>query len=152
MSNSLVNKLVKIFSWGIMGVSVILALVFFFRISNAEPDNQIFVAESYILWAFILLVIAALLSVVFPLVNFIKNPRNTLKVVLSLVFMGLLFLVAFLMSDTTPLVTATSATEPNFSTPSVLRFADTGIFATYLLFGIAVLSLLFTGVRGIFKR
>jgi hypothetical protein len=152
MSNSLVNLIVKIFSWGIMGISIIVAVVFFFRVSGAEGDSaKMVIAESFILWSVILLAVAALLSVLFPLVQFILNPKNAGKALVGLVALGLVFLVGYLMADTTPIVTATSAAESDFSDPSVLRFADTGIISTYILFGIAVASLLFTGIRSLTK-
>jgi len=150
MSNNLVNKFVKIFSWGIMGASVIVALIFFFRISNSDKVDHIDIASSYILWAFILFGIAALLSVLFPLINFILNPKNALKTLAGLAGLGLFFLIGYLLSDTTPIISAVD--NPNFTNPSVLRFADTAIIATYILFGFAILALLYTGVRGLFNR
>lgn len=151
MSNNLVNSIVKFFSWGLMGVSVIVALIFFFRISNADPSQEIAIAESYILWAFILLGIAVVISLAFPLIYFALNPKNATKALVGLAAVGLVFIVGYLMADTTPIVTAVSDTNLDFSDPSVLRFADTGIIATYILFGVAVLSLLFTGVRSFTK-
>ena len=149
MSNNLVNTIVKIFSWGIMGASVVIALVFFLRISNAEADALIGIASSYILWAVVLLGLAALLSVLFPLVQFILNPKNAVKALVGLASLGLVFLVAYFMADTTPIVSTVD--NADFSNPAVLRFADTGILATYFLFGCALLALVYTGVRGLFK-
>jgi membrane associated rhomboid family serine protease len=96
--------------------------------------------------------IGAVLAVLFPLVHFILNPKNIAKVLVSLGALAAVFVAAYLLSDTTPIVTATSALEPNFSDPSVLKLADTGIIATYILLGTALLALLVTGVRGIFNR
>lgn len=152
MSNKLIALITKIISWVIMGASIIVALVFFFRISGAEADMKEIIAAPYINWAIILLLIGAVLAVIFPLVHFILNPKNIAKVLVSLGVLAAVFLTAYLLSDTTPIVTATSALEPNFSDPAVLKLADTGIIATYILLGTALLALLFTGVRGIFNR
>ena len=152
MSNKLIALITKIISWVIMGASIIVALVFFFRISGADADMEEIIAAPYINWAIILLLIGAVLAVVFPLVHFILNPKNIAKVIVSLGMLAAVFLTAYLLSDTTPIVTATSALEPNFSDPAVLKLADTGIIATYILLGTALLALLFTGVRGIFNR
>lgn len=151
MSNNLVNLIVKIITWVLMGLSVVVALVFFFRISKASPEQEALVAEPYIVWAYILFGIAAFLSIIFPIIFFILNPRNAVKALLGIAAVGLVFVVGYFMADTTPIITAVSATNPDFSDASVLRFADTGIIATYILFGIAVLSLLFTGVRSLIK-
>lgn len=135
-----------------MGLSIIVALVYFFRISGATPDMEEVVAAPYINWAIVLLLIAALLAVIFPLIHFILHPKNIAKVLVSLGALAGVFIVSYLLSDTTPIVTATSALNPDFTDPNVLKLADTGIFVTYILLGTAFLALLFTGVRGIFNR
>jgi len=152
MSNKLIALITKIISWVIMGASIIVALIYFLRISGAEPEMETVVATPYINWAIVLLLVGAVLAVLFPLVHFILNPKNIAKVLISLGALAVVFVAAYLLADTTPIVTATSALEPNFSNPAVLRLADTGIIATYILLGTALLALLFTGVRGIFNR
>jgi hypothetical protein len=152
MSNKLIALITKIISWVIMGASIIVALIYFLRISGAEPEMETVVATPYINWAIVLLLVGAVLAVLFPLVHFILNPKNIAKVLISLGALAVVFVAAYLLADTTPIVTATSALEPNFSNPAVLRLADTGIIATYILLGTAILALLFTGVRGIFNR
>ncbi|MDY0253019.1 MAG: hypothetical protein RBR30_01280 [Tenuifilaceae bacterium] len=152
MSNKLIALITKIISWVIMGASIIVALIYFLRISGAEPEMETVVATPYINWAIVLLLVGAVLAVLFPLVHFILNPKNIAKVLISLGALAVVFIAAYLLADTTPIVTATSALEPNFSNPAVLRLADTGIIATYILLGTAILALLFTGVRGIFNR
>jgi len=142
MSNNQISLTIKVLSWVIMGLSVIIALLFF---SNVVTE------ELMIMWAYLLVGIAALLSIIFPVIFFALNPKNAVKALVGLVGLGVVFLLGYLMADTTAIVTATSALNSDFSDPSVLRFADTGIIATYLLFGVAVVSLLFTGVRSIFN-
>ncbi|MFP4556527.1 MAG: hypothetical protein ACLFNU_06630 [Bacteroidales bacterium] len=149
MSNKLIELLVKIFSWTLMGVSIIVALVYFFRISGAEAEQEMVVAEPYILWALILLGLTAFLAIIFPIIYFVLNPRNAVKALVGLLGLGLVFLIGYLSSDTSPIDSAVS--NPDFSDPAVLRFADTGIIATYILLGFAILSLIFTGVRSIIK-
>ena len=151
MSNKSIRLLIKIISWGVMGASILIALVYFLRLTGIDPQDEI-VATSYINWAIALFSIAVLLSVLFPLVHFLFNPENLVKVLLSLGAMAAVFVVSYLLSDGTPIVTAVSAADADFSNPSVLKFADTGIFATYILFGVALLLLLYTGARGLFNR
>lgn len=132
-----------------MGVSVIVALVYFFRISGAEAEQEIVVAEPYILWALILLGLTVFLAILFPIINIVLNPKNAVKALLGLITIGVVFLIGYLGSDTTPIESAVS--NPDFSDPAVLRFADTGIIATYILLAVAILSLIFTGVRSLIK-
>lgn len=126
-----------------MGVSVAIALLFFANIVNEEL---------FIMWAYVLVAIATVLAVAFPIIFFALNPKNAVKALLGIGAVGVVFLIAYLMADATPIVTATSALDENFSNPSTLRIADTGILATYILLGVAVVSLLLTGLRSIFNR
>mgnify|MGYP001346257136 CR=1 FL=1 len=141
MSNSLISNLVKILSWVLMGVSTVIALLFF---AGVVDENL------FIIWAYVLLVIAAFFAVIFPVVFFVLYPKNAMKALVGLVGLGIAVLIGYLLSDTTTIITATN--HPNFSNPKVLAFTDTGIIATYVLFGVAVLGLLFTGIRSIFHR
>ncbi len=150
MSNNLVNKLVKIFSWGIMGASVIVALLYFFRISSSEKIEHMDIASSYLIWAYALIGLAALLSVLFPLIQSIFNPKNAVKALIGLAGLGLIFLVGYLMADATPIASAVN--NPDLANPSVLIFADTAVIATYILFGVALLALVFTGIKGLVNR
>ncbi len=152
MFSSLTTKLLKIFSWCLMIASIVFTVVFFLRIFKVTPSEQLDVAGTFIIWAYILLGLGVVFTLVLPLINFILNPKNIKGVLISLVFMAVIFVVSYLMADTTPLVTATSATDLNFSNPTVLKFTDTGLFATYLLFVISLLLLLLTGLKGVIKR
>ena len=141
MSNDQISLMVRIFSWILIGISTVVALLFFVGMVTED---------FFIIWAYILLAIASILAVVFPLVFFAMYPKNALKALIGLAGLGLVFLIGYLMADTTPMASVTN--HPNFSNLSVLAFSDMGIFATYILFGIAVFALLFTGVRSIINR
>jgi len=141
MSNSQISLIVKIFSGVLIGISTLIALLFFAGMVTEEL---------FIIWAYILLAIAAVLAIVFPIIFFALNPKNAYKALIGLAFLGIVFLIGYLISDTTPMASVTN--NPNFSNPRVLAFSDTGILGTYILFGIAVFALLFTGVRSIFNR
>jgi hypothetical protein len=141
MSNSQISLMVKIFSWILIGISTVVALLFFMGMVNEDI---------FIIWAYILLAIASLLAVIFPVIFFAIYPKNAKKALIGLIGLGVVFLIGYLMADSTPIASVTN--HPNFSDPKVLAFSDMGIFATYILFGIAVFALLFTGVRSILNR
>lgn len=151
MSNNTINKIVKIFYWGLMAASVVFTLAFFYRISGVtEKAAQVDVAGPFIVWGYILVVVAILLSLVFPLVNIILNPKNALKALFGVLGMGLVFLIGYLLADPTPMVGTTE--NPDFLNRSILILADTGIIATYILFVVAILALLFVTIKGLITR
>ncbi len=153
MSHNLVSKLVKILFWTIMGLSVIIALSFFVKISGHETSDiqgGTVIATPYIMWAYILVGIAVALSILFPLVNLILNPKSAIKALVGVVGLGVVFLVGYLLADATPIVAASD--NPNFLKTSVLLFADTGIFATYILFIGALVALVYINIKGLLSR
>ncbi len=150
MSNNVVNKIVKIFSWGIMAASIIFTVVFFYRLSGTEGVAQIEVAGPFIMWGYILVAIAIFLSLVFPLVNIIFNPKNGLKALVGILGLGLAFLVGYLLADPAPMIGTTE--NPNFANKTILILADTGIIATYILFAVAILSLLYVTIKGLITK
>lgn len=141
MSDNIISKSIKVLSRLLMGISALFAILFYTGNLEVAP---------YITWAYFLFGLAILLSILFPLYFFITNPKNALKTLMGLAVMGVLFLIGYAMADATPIVGAVD--NPNFSNKAVLLLSDTGLFATYILFGVAIVALLFTGVRGIFNR
>lgn len=150
MQNSSLSKILKVLSWLLMGLSVALT-VYFFVASDFDDLTQVVVTlEPFIIWAYILFGLAALLALAFPLYFFIRNPKNALKTLLGIALMAVVALIGYIFADPTPIYSTTS--DPNFSITNVLVLTDTGLIATYILFGVALVLMLFTGVRSVFHK
>lgn len=144
MSENIVKILVKVFTWSIMIVSVALAVLFFLGYINEAP---------FIVWAYVLTLVAAFLAVLFPIIFMFLYPKKVLKALGGIAIIGLVFLIGYMFADATPIKDISSANpNPNFANIGVLVYSDMGLIASYLLAGVAVLLLLFTGVRSIFSR
>lgn len=149
MQDSSLTKILKVLSWLLMGVSVGLTVYFFVA---SDFDNLIQVEgilEPFIIWAYILFGLAALSALAFPIYYFIRNPKNALNTLLGLAIMAVVFGTGYFMADATPIVGSTN--EPNFSNVNVLVLTDAGLIGTYIMFGAALLLMLYTGVRSVFK-
>lgn len=144
MSENIVKILVKVFTWSIMAISVIIAVLFFLGYINEAP---------FIVWAYLLTLVAAFLAVLFPVIFMVLYPKRALKALGGLALIGVVFLLGYLFADATPIKDISSANpNPNFANLGVLVYTDMGLIATYILSGVAVFLLLFTGVRSIFSR
>lgn len=154
MSENAVRKLLRITLWAMMLISVVLIVMFVINTNAAEQDRiaQKTAANPLIIWAYVLLAIAAVTAVLFPVGYLVRNPRKAVKALVALALLVLVFFVGYLLADPTPIQTATSITNPDFSDRGVLLMTDTGIITTYIMLGLAVLALLVTGVRGIIRR
>lgn len=134
------NKILQISLYVILAISVILFVLFY--IKGESMTNTV------IYWAYILLAITVLLLIGFPIAFFIKNPRKGLTVLFVLIGFIILFGISYLLaSDATNAVVY----EKMHITANTSRFIGAGLIMMYILTGITVLSLIYTGIVNAFK-
>ena len=102
-------------------------------------------------WAYILLIFTALAAVVFPLINLVTNMKALLRTLMILGGAAVLVLISyFVFSNGTPIdIVGYSGTDN--SDPGVLRMVGTSLFLTYILFGVTILSILYSEIAKLFK-
>ncbi len=103
-----------------------------------------------IIWGYILLGITLLLALIFPLIFMFTSFRNLIRTLGLLVAAAVLVGIAYLLSSGTPIPIPGYEGTDN-SDPAVLKLIDTGIFLTYFLVGLALLSILYSEVVKAFK-
>ncbi|MDP6909367.1 MAG: hypothetical protein QF371_07675 [Flavobacteriales bacterium] len=97
-----------------------------------------------IIIAYILLAVAVLAAIVFPLIHFVKNPKNAKGALIGVVALVVVVGISYaLSSDVNP-----SNME---ITPEGAKQVDTGLFAFYILAGLAIISLIYSEVSKFFK-
>ncbi|MBE9481444.1 MAG: hypothetical protein IMY69_07085 [Bacteroidetes bacterium] len=134
------NKILQISLYVILAISVILFVLFY--IKGESMTNTV------IYWAYILLAITVLLLIGFPIAFFIKNPRKGLTVLFVLIGFIILFGISYLLaSDATNAVVY----EKMHITANISRLIGAGLIMMYILTGITVLSLIYTGIVNAFK-
>ncbi len=101
-------------------------------------------------WAYILLIITALAALIFPLINVVTNPRALLQTLALLAGAAVLILVAYVISNDTPIEILGYAGTDN-EDPVTLKWVGTALFTTYMLFGLAILSILYSEIAKLFK-
>lgn len=156
MSNKLVTNLIKGFSWLLLGVSAVL-LIFVFTDPLLNDDALPLLeraprSEILMIWAYILFALACFFAILFPLIGVVKNPKGALKIMGIVAAMALVAGISYSMADTTPIIGTSSTPNPDFSSPAVLSLSDMGLFTTYVLFGLAIASVLFSSVKGLFTK
>ncbi len=135
-----------------MGVSVVLMLIFYFGgdvPGTADtPMREPVVTETILIWAGILIGLAALSAIIFPLIRMITNPKNAKKSLLGLVGIAVIVFIAWQFSsdEILPL-----ATENPDNVPHVLKLAGAQLGTMYILLALAVLSIFYTEIRNLFK-
>lgn len=102
-------------------------------------------------WSYILLFIAALTAVLFPLVAIVTDFKAILRVLGVLAGAAVLILLSyFVLASETP-IDILGYTGTDNTNPVALKWIDTGLFSTYIIFGVALLSILYSEVANLFK-
>lgn len=139
------DKMLSILTYVMIGLTVVFVAMFYLG-GNVEGEAYDTPVNTDLLlnWAGLLFIVAAGLSIVFPIVQIVTNPKAAGKGLMGLVALGLVVLVAYSMSDGTLLnLPGYNGTDNN---PESLKFADTVLYTMYFLGVGAVLSIVATEI------
>lgn len=147
------SRISSIILYILMGISVILTLWFFFGgyvegtkgTNFAEPNNTSWI----LIWAVILIGIAGLMALIFPVVYFILNPKHIVR---NLILLGSIAVIIFILYQlaSDEILNLVSYNGPD-NVPTTLKITDTGLFLTYLLGAVAFLLIIYSEVSKAFK-
>jgi hypothetical protein len=144
MSNTL-SKYLNILTYVMIGLTAIFVAMFYL---GGEVPNQAYKTPVYtdllIHWARVLLYLTAGLSLLFPIIQIVSNPKGAIKGFVGLIGLGLIIFISYSLSDGTLLdLPGYTGTDNN---PGSLQFADTVLYTMYILGVGAVLSIVVTEV------
>ena len=103
-----------------------------------------------LIWAYLLVLVTLIASIVFPFIAILSNPKGLIRLLAVFAGAAVLVVIAYVLSkDTTIEIIGYSGTDN--SDPSTLKMIDTVLFVTYMLFGLALGSILYAIVSKAFK-
>lgn len=103
-----------------------------------------------LVWAYILLLVTIISSVLFPLIAVFSNRKGLINLVGVAVGGVILVLISYLLSNDTPIqIVGYTGTEN--SDPQILRMIDTVLFVVYMLFGLSIAAILYSIISKAFK-
>ena len=103
-----------------------------------------------LIWAYILVLITLIAAIVFPLIAVISNPKALIRLLAVLAGFAILVVVSYLLSSDT-VIEIIGYDGTGNSDPGTLKMVDTVLFLTYMLFGLAVGSILYAIISKAFK-
>jgi hypothetical protein len=103
-----------------------------------------------LIWAYILVIITLIVSIAFPLIHVFSNPKGLIRLLLILAGAAVIVVVSYLLSNDTP-IEILGFTGTSNSDPTTLKMIDTVLFITYMLFGLAIASILYAIISRAFK-
>jgi len=103
-----------------------------------------------LVWAYILLILTAIAALVFPLISVFSNPKALLRMLAVLAGAAVLVVISYLLASETP-IDIIGYTGTANRDPGTLKMVDTTLFVVYMLFGLALLSILYSIISRAFK-
>lgn len=132
--------ILRIFLAVLLAISAVLFVIFY---STGEDF-----ATTVMSWAYILLGITVVITILFPIVHFIMNPKSGKVVLIALVGFAILYFVSYSLASGN---IAGDVYEKFDISEAISRFIGAILYMTYILGGLAILSIVFAGISSLFK-
>jgi len=137
------TKYTKYIQYLLFAISIVLVVIFYLT-QTASMDDKIL--DANLIWAYVLVAIAAVLAVSFPLVKAFKTKKTFLTLLALVVGVVVLVGVCYLLAPGTPI-------DLNFEVPErTFKLTDTALFVTYALFGASIIAVLWSAIRNSIKK
>lgn len=149
------GKIVTIVLWVLLIVSAVLIVSMMVNIDEANETDPTMLSwvNTNVIWAYILVAFAAIVAILAGLVHMVTDKKAAKQGIISIVFLGVVILVSFLLAspEIPQFIGVDKFINDGTINEKIVKMVDTGLYATYLLLGIAVLSIIFTSVSRLFK-
>lgn len=119
-------------------------------VATGQTDDKVEMVSAVdplFIWTYILVAIAIIALIIVPLPYMLSNPKTMKKFGLGIVALGVVILLAFMLSSDNPMPFIEGAATKN----EWSRWADVNIISMYIMTGLAILAIVFSGIKGIFS-
>ena len=149
------NRFVTILLWALLVISAVLIVSLMVNINEEVETDPAMLSwvNSNLIWAYILVAIAAGVAIVSGLMQAITDRKALKGGLIALGFFAVVAVISYsLASDAIPqFVGVDKFLNEGTLTAKVAKLVDTGLYATYILLGLAILSIVFSSVSRLFK-
>jgi len=105
-------------------------------------------ANVMLIYAYVLLAIAIVVALIFPLINIIRNPKGAMRSLLGLGIMIVILALTYFFSSDAPV----QLPDQLITNPFVLRVSDMGLYTAYIMLVAAFLCIIYGEVRGALNK
>jgi hypothetical protein len=148
------GKIVTIILWALLIVSAVLIVSLMVNISENDLDPTMGSwINTNIVWAYILVALGAGVAILAGLFHTVTDKKATRGGIIALVFMGAVVLVSYLIAspEIPQFLGVDKFINDGTLNESVAKMVDTGLYATYILLALAILSIALSPVVRLFK-
>ena len=135
---------------GVMLVLIALAVILQILVLIKREEGLVgsSVHDNYAYLAYVAIILTTFLAILFPVMFMIQNPKNALKILAGIAGLVVLGFICYSIADNTFNVVRLEELK---TTKEVSRLVGGALYFTYIVGGIAVVSIIFSGIAGLFK-
>jgi len=148
MNNNTVKKIATITGWVALGISVLLAVIYYVGIGN-----EVKVAANVNLlmnWTQILLIVIIVFAfLIGPILSVLTNPKSLVKGLISIGVLGIIILFAFIFAKAD--VTTVNLLYEIEGLQQKLKFTEVGLISFYIIASLTILAILLSEIKSLLK-
>lgn len=147
------GKIVTIVLWSLLIISAVLMISLMVNIGeDTDPTMGGWISNNLI-WAYILTIFGAGVAVLAGLYHTVTDKKAAKGGLISLAFMGTIAIVSYLLAEPEipQFIGVDKFINDGTLNENIAKWIDTGLYATYILLGISILSIVVTSVTRLFK-
>ena len=149
------GKIVTILLWVLLIISAVLVVSLMVNI-NEEVDtdpNMLSWVNSNLIWAYVLVAVGAGVAILSGLVNMVTDKKAARGGIIAIVFLGAVALISYALAspEIPQFIGVDKFINDGTLNESVAKMVDAGLYATYILLALSVLSIAFSSVARLFK-
>lgn len=147
-------KATTIMLWVLLGITVFLVISLLANLDDNKADAAMGAwINANLYWAYFLFGIAIAIAVIMEFISTATDKKASKSALIALLFMGAVVGFAYLFSDSAipKFYGVQKFIDSGSLTPNVSKWIGTGLIATYILSGLAVLGIIWSSISGIFK-
>ena len=133
------GKILQLLLGVLLAVSIVLGILFY---ANVISDDLL------MYWAYVLLILTAVITIVAPIIYFILNPKSAIKFLITL---GIMIIVGFISYFISGNEFTSLQLEEMDITADTSHWVGTGLAFTYILAGLTILAIIYSSISRIFK-
>nr|WP_319401401.1 hypothetical protein [uncultured Carboxylicivirga sp.] len=145
-----VAKILNIVLYLLLAITLVFAGMFFFggEVEGAAHYTPVY-TNTFLNWGILLVFITGGITLLAEIFNLIVHPKNAVRTLISIALLLVVVLISYAMADTTPMNIVGYKGPDNV--PSMLALAGTFLYGMYILFGVAIVAILYAELSRLFK-
>lgn len=149
------GKIVTIILWALIIVSVILLVSLVVNVNEEVETDPAMLSwvNTNLIWSYILVAIGAGVAILSGLFHMFTDKKAAKNGIISLAFLAVVGLIAYMMAspEIPQFIGVDKFLADGTLNERVAKLTDTGLYATYILLGLAILAVASSSVMRLFR-